>query len=179
MASQAALHKLTGCPVLSCASSQAVLCRWQAVIYPRPYYRIRQHTAKQSHVTRMNSCVENVVSRQNCDRVASLQNSYRKHVVKITVSSIVSLPEGHVFKEIAEQRFPLSVFLVEALPYFRQPLRSLGSLFSRRCHCCRSREFGGSSCKQRVVICWNHVIHALLQINFVDCWRIWMINIKS
>ena len=66
--------------------------------------------------------------------------------------------EGRVFKESAEQRlgsgFRQSVFLVEALPYFRQPLRSLGSLFSRRCHRCRSsREFGGSCCKQRVVIC--------------------------
>ena len=30
----------------------------------------------------------------------------------------------------AEQRFPLKCVLVEALPHFRQPLRSLGSLFS-------------------------------------------------
>ena len=37
---------------------------------------------------------------------------------------------------VAEQRFPLSVFLAQLLPYFRQPLRSLGSLFtfSRRYH---------------------------------------------
>jgi len=72
--------------------------------------------------------------------------SHAKHVKLLS-------PESRVFKEIAEQQFPLSVFLVEALPYFRQRLRSLGSLFSRHCHRCRSREFGGSSCKQRVVIC--------------------------
>jgi len=42
-------------------------------------------------------------------------------------------PEGRVFKESAEQLFPLSVFLVQALPYFCQPLRSLSSHFSRRC----------------------------------------------
>ena len=61
--------------------------------------------------------------------------------------------EGRVFKESAEQRFPLSVFLAQPLPYFCQPLRGLGSLFSRRYHRCRSREHGGGNCKQRVVIC--------------------------
>jgi len=90
-------------------------------------------------------------------------------------------PEARAFKESAEQRFPLSVFFfAQPLPYFRQPLRSLSSLFSRRCHRCRSREHSGGSCQQRVVICWNHVIHALLQINYVDCWRVWwMTNTKS
>ena len=44
----------------------------------------------------------------------------------------------------AAQRFPLSVFLVEVLPYFRQPLHSIGSAFSRHCHHCQSRENGGT-----------------------------------
>jgi len=35
------------------------------------------------------------------------------------------------------------VFLAQPLLYFRQPLRSIGSAFSRRCHRCRSTEFGG------------------------------------
>jgi len=67
----------------------------------------------------------------------------------------------------AEQRLPLikSVFLLEALPYFRQLLRSLSSLFSRRCHRCRSREFGGSSCKQRLVeVIYTTVILLLEQL---------------
>ena len=89
------------------------------------------------------------------------------------------LQTRHVFKESAEQRFPLSVFLAQSLPYFRQPLLSLGSPFNRRCHRWRSREDGSGSCKQRDIIRWNHVIHALLQITYVDCWRIWIINIKS
>jgi len=82
----------------------------------------------------------------------------------------------HVFKESAEQRVLLNVFLEQPLPNFRQPLLRPGSLFNRHCHRCRSREDGGGSCKQHVVICWKHVIHALLQINYVDCWRIWMIT---
>jgi len=54
-------------------------------------------------------------------------------------------PEGRVFKESAEQQFPLSVFLAQPLPYFRQLLRSLGGLFSSRYHRCRSRKHGGGS----------------------------------
>jgi len=50
--------------------------------------------------------------------------------------------EGHAFKESAEQWFLLSVFLVQSLPYFRQPLRSGGSAFSRLCH---RRKHGGGS----------------------------------
>jgi len=60
-------------------------------------------------------------------------------------SSCTIHTEGRVFKESAEQQFPLSVFLAQPLPYFRQPLRSIGSAFSRRCHRCRSRENGGSN----------------------------------
>ena len=52
------------------------------------------------------------------------------------------ITEARVFKESAEQQFPLSVFLAQPLSYFRQPLHSIGSAFSRCCHRCRSREHG-------------------------------------
>jgi len=61
--------------------------------------------------------------------------------------------QRRVIKELAEQRFPLSMFLAQPLPYFRQQLRSLGSLFKQALpHRCRSRD-GGGSYKQRVVMC--------------------------
>ena len=63
------------------------------------------------------------------------------------MSHVTMVTDGRVFKESAEQRFPLSVFLAQPLPYFRQPMRSLGSAFSRRCHRCQSRKHGGSNVK--------------------------------
>jgi len=50
----------------------------------------------------------------------------------------------HVFKESAEQQLGsiCCCVLAKLLPYFRQPLLSLSSPFSRHCHRCWSRKDG-------------------------------------
>jgi len=64
-------------------------------------------------------------------------------------SHVTTVTDGRVFKESAEQRFPLSVFLAQPLPYFRQTLRSLGSAFNTL----PEQKTWRRQCQQRVVIC--------------------------